>query len=520
MGQFMSPYRDISSMLISINRKFRQSMMILLRSIGILILSMFEDDSKEKINSNKKILIIGGVAAGASAASKARRIDPSVDIKIIQNERLVSYGSCGFPYVIEGVVNNFDKLIARSLDEFKNRYNVDIITNTEATRIDPFNKQVHTIDLDEGNKRVFDYDSLIISTGARSIVPKIRGIDDKNIRYIRNLFTLRNFEDANRIQDFLKNVKTAIIIGAGLIGIEMAEALKRRGISVIMIQRSNHVLSGMIDNDMAKLVEEELVKNGVNLLLQENVEEIVFSINNSTNTTNKDMIYAEGIRTNKREVIADCILIGVGIVPNSEIAYKAGIKLGTYNAIKVDNTMRTNISNIFAAGDCATAINYITNNDDYLPLGTTANKQGRIAGANAVKGGNIQFRGIAGSSITKAFGLFIAKTGLSNEEAKMNGFDPIDTKIEDITRAGYYPDHKPIWIKLISDKKSRRILGAQIVGGESVKGRIDLISFALLMKATVDDLASFDACYVPPVSPVWDPITIASMQLVKLLNKS
>ncbi|WP_458745346.1 FAD-dependent oxidoreductase [Candidatus Nitrosocosmicus sp. T] len=481
---------------------------------------MYEYNNKNKIDSNKRILIIGGVAAGTSAASKARRIDPSADIKIIQNEPLVSYGSCGFPYVIEGVVDNLDKLIARSVDVFKDRYNIEIITNTEATWIDPINKQVHAIDLEEGNERVFDYDSLIISTGARSIVPNIKGIDDKNIRYFHNLFTLRNFEDANRIQDFMKNVKSTIIIGAGLIGIEMAEALKKRGVSVIVIQRSTHVLSGMIDDDMAELVEEELVKNGVNLLLQENVEEIVFSNNNSTTTTSKDMLYAKGIRTNKREVLADCILIGVGIMPNSEIAYEAGIKLGAYNAIKVDNTMRTNISNIFAAGDCATARNYITNNDDYLPLGTTANKQGKIAGENAVTCGNTQFRGIAGSSITKAFGLLIAKTGLNREEAKINGFDPIDTKIEDITRAGYYPDNKPIWIKLISDKITRMILGAQIVGGESVKGRIDLISFALLMKATVDDLASFDACYVPPISPVWDPLTIASMRLVKLLNKN
>jgi len=300
----------------------------------------------------------------------------------------------------------------------------------------------------------------------------------------------------------------------------MAEALKKRGISVIAIQRSNHVMSGMIDDDLAEVVEEELVKNGVNLLLQENVEEIIYSTNNSTTATSKDMIYAKGIRTNKREIIADCILIGVGVVPNSEIAYKAGINLGNYNAIKVDNTMRTNVPDIFAAGDCATARNYITNNDDYLPLGNTANKQGRIAGENAATCGNTQFRGIAGSSITKAFGLLIAKTGLNKVEAKMNGFDPIDTKIEDITRAGYYPDNKPIWIKLISDKKSRRILGAQIVGGEAVKGRIDLISFALLMKATVDDLANFDACYVPPISPVWEPITIASMELVKSLNSN
>ena len=190
--------------------------------------------------------------------------------------------------------------------------------------------------------------------------------------------------------------------------------------------------------------------------------------------------------------------------------------------------MRTNIPNIFAAGDCATARNYVSNEDDYLPLGTTANKQGKIAGENAAvmtfdaKSNpeyKAKFEGIAASAITKTFGLFIAKTGISNkEEAVKNGFDPIETTIEDITRAGYYPQNKRIWIKLLADKKSKRILGAQIVGGEEVKGRIDLISFALLKKATVEDLANYDACYVPPVSPVWEPVNIAAIQLLKLLD--
>jgi NADPH-dependent 2,4-dienoyl-CoA reductase/sulfur reductase-like enzyme len=192
------------------------------------------------------------------------------------------------------------------------------------------------------------------------------------------------------------------------------------------------------------------------------------------------------------------------------------IGIGVANAIKVDEHMRTNIPDIFAAGDCATARNYITIKDAYLPLGTTANKQGRVAGENAA-GGNAEFKGIAGSVITKTFDLYVGKTGLDKREAVQNGFDPIEKEIKSVTRADYYPNKKSISIKLVADRKSQRVLGAQIVGGEGVKGRIDLVAFALLMRATVDDLVNYDACYVPPASPVWEPINIAASQTAKLL---
>ena len=316
----------------------------------------------------------------------------------------------------------------------------------------------------------------------------------------------------------------------------MAEAFKKREITTVtLVEMADHVLPTILDKDMAKMVEEELENNGVDVILNEKVEEIIFSpssLNDSINISNKGQKFATGLRTDKREIFAAdcCILLGVGVKPNSEIAKDAGIELGIRNAIKVDKYMRTNIPNIFAAGDCAIARNYVTNEDDYLPLGTTANKQGKVAGENAAamtfddakanpSEYKATFEGISASAITKTFGLFIAKTGLSNrEEAMKNGFDPIETTIEDITRAGYYPQNKRIWIKLIADKKSKRILGAQIVGGEEVKGRIDLISFALLKKATVEDLANYDACYVPPASPVWEPVNIAAIQLLKLLD--
>jgi NADPH-dependent 2,4-dienoyl-CoA reductase/sulfur reductase-like enzyme len=462
----------------------------------------------------KRIVVIGGVAAGSSAASKAKRIDTNADVKIIQEESVVSYGACGIPYVIEGIINNFEELIERSPDVFKSKYDIDVIVNTRAHKIDGFNKQVYATDLQNGKTSLFDYDSLVIATGARAVVPNLKGVNQEGV------FFIRNYTDGVRINDsrITKDACSCIIAGAGLIGLEMVQAFRKRGsigrrrrggrdtMDVTLVEMADHIIPTMLDKNMAKIVERELQANGVKIILGERVEEIL----------GRDG-QVKGIKTNtKREIDSDFIVLGTGVRPNSEIADDAGIELGYANAIKVDEYMRTNIPNIFAAGDCATARNYITNKDTYLPLGTTANKQGRIAGENAV-GGNAKFRGIAGSAITKVFNLFIGKTGLTSEEALKNSFDPVEELIEDITRAGYYPDNKPIWIKIVADRKSGRVLGSQIVGGEGVKERIDLIALAILLKADIRDLASYDACYVPPASPVWEPLNIAALQTAKRL---
>ncbi|MGA6988947.1 MAG: FAD-dependent oxidoreductase, partial [Nitrososphaeraceae archaeon] len=304
----------------------------------------------------------------------------------------------------------------------------------------------------------------------------------------------------------------------GLIGVEMAEAFRRRGMDVTIIERSDRILQSLLDEVMAGIIKKELEDNGVKVILGEALKEVVTSLlPSSQQSSSTNVRYIEAVRTTKnKEIPADVVLLGTGIRPNSHIAKDAGIELGVYDAIKVDEHMRTNIPDIFAAGDCATARNYITNKDVYLPLGTTANKQGRVAGENAA-GGNAQFKGVAGSVITKTFDLLAGKTGLDKREALENGFDPVEKEIKSVTRAGYYPNKKSIIIKLVADKKSRRILGAQIIGGEAVKGRIDLIAFALLTRATIDDLANYDACYVPPVSPVWEPINIAASQTAKLI---
>ena len=478
-------------------------------------------------NSRRRVLVIGGVAAGASAASKAKRVDPDADVRIIQEENVVSYGACGIPYVIEGIINNIEELIDRPPDLFKSKYGIDVIVNTRAYKIDTFKKQVCSINIQNHNEIISDYDSLIVATGARAIVPKLKGVNQEGV------FFIRNYTDGMRINDsrITKNAHSCTIVGAGLIGLEMAEAFKKRGsltdrglgrgiqskgrtgssdgndaMDVTLVEMADHILPNMLDKSMAKIVQRELEDNGVKIILGERVEEI----------QGRDG-KVNGIKTNtERKIDSDLIVLGTGVTPNSEIARDAGIALGHSNAIKVDEYMRTNIQDIFAAGDCATARNYITNKDMYLPLGTTANKQGRVAGENAA-GGNAKFRGISGSAITKVFDFFVGKTGLTSEEALRNGFDPVEDIIEDITRASYYPDNKPIWIKVVADRKGGRVLGSQIIGGEGVKERIDLISLALLLKADIRDLASYDACYVPPASPVWEPVNIAPSQIVKKL---
>ena len=354
----------------------------------------------------------------------------------------------------------------------------------------------------------------MVATGARAILPNIKGINQKDGGG-DGVFLIRNFEDGLKIYDSTKtkNASACVIAGAGLIGLEMVEAFKKRStgrkMDITVVEMSDHVLPTILDKKMAKIVQRELEDNGVKVITSERVEEIVGSSN-----TDGDV---KAIKTNtNRQIDTDFILLGTGVRPNSEIAKDAGIELGFANAIKVDEYMRTNVPDIFAAGDCATARSYITNEDTYLPLGTTANKQGRVAGENAA-GGSARFRGIAGSVITKVFGLYIGKTGLNRQEALNYGFDPIEEEIESITRAGYYPDNKSIWIKIIADRKSGRILGSQIVGGEGVKERIDLIALAILLKADIRDLASYDACYVPPASPVWEPVNIAASQTAKQL---
>jgi NADPH-dependent 2,4-dienoyl-CoA reductase/sulfur reductase-like enzyme len=469
----------------------------------ILALNSSITSNKRKKNKNK-IVVIGGVAAGTSAASKAKRVDPDCDVTILQDESLVSYGACGMPYVIEGIIDNFEKLIERSANTFKKQYDINVVVNTRAKKIDRIKQEILATNLRNNEQMTLEYDSLVVATGARPIIPPIKGVDMDGVVF------LRNYGDGEKIKTRIaENVQSIVIVGAGLIGLEMSEAFKKNGIDdVTVVEMANHVLPNILDSDLSKIVEEHLCDNGIKLRLGEKLVQVIGGNGK-----------ARGIKTNKGTIECDLVLLGTGVRPNSELAKDVGIELGYANAIKVDEYMRTNVTNIFAAGDCATARSYVTGKDTYFPLGTTANKQGRIAGENAA-GGNAIFTGIAGSSIARSFNLYFGKTGLSLEEASKEGFDPTEETIESITRSGYYPDNKPIWIKIVSNRTDGgRVLGSQIVGGEAVKGRIDLIALALLLKANAADLANYDACYVPQASPVWEPVTIAASQLIKMIKK-
>ena len=342
--------------------------------------------STNNVNSGRKrrrIVVIGGVAAGTSAASKAKRVDADADVKIVQEENVVSYGACGIPYLIEGIVTNIEELIERPPDLFKSKYGIDVVVNTHAYKIDRLKKQVYSTNIQDNNKTIFDYDCLIVATGARAIVPKINGINQEGV------FFVRNYADGMRINNskITKNANSCTIVGAGLIGLEMVEAFKKRvhltdrglegrgiqskgrtssssdddhydAMDVTLVEMADHVLPNMLDTSMAKIVQRELEDNGVKIILGERVEEI----------QGKDG-KVNGIKTNTdRKIDSDLVIVGTGVTPNSEIARDAGIVLGHSNAIKVDEYMRTNIQDIFAAGDCSTARNYITNKDTYVPL--------------------------------------------------------------------------------------------------------------------------------------------------------
>ena len=368
--------------------------------------------SNDRRTGKKKILIVGGVAAGTSAASKARRIDPNADIKIIQEEPVVSYGACGIPYIIEGVIDDFNELIVQSAEEFEKIYNIDIIENTRAVKIDVDNKQVYAETLSKNDRdnnhnndnssyksnsnalMRFDYDSLVLATGARSVIPNIKGIivnkelgDTSTYRsstMVKGLLLLRNYGDGIYMRDWIKkeDSKSCVIVGAGLIGIEMVQAFRRRGMDVTIIEMADHILPSLLDKEMAEMVKQELEKNGINVILGEGLQEVVTSSSSpnsslSTSSSSPEVRYLERIRTSKnKEISTDLLLLGTGVRPNSEIARAAGIEVGVANAIKVDEHMRTNVRDIFAAGDCATARNYIINEDVYLPLGTDS-KQAR-----------------------------------------------------------------------------------------------------------------------------------------------
>jgi len=440
----------------------------------------------------ERLVVIGGNAAGLSAASHAKRKKPDIEALIFEKSPYASYGSCGLPYYIEGLVRDPMELIAIPIDSLRSKRGLDVRVMHEATGIDTEKKRVKVKDIKENREFEVSYDWLVISTGASPIKPPLPGID------INGVFTLRTLEDGMRIERFIReeSPKRVAIIGGGYIGMELAEAFSVQGFDVTVIEKLPRVLSNF-DVEFSKRAQEKLREKGVRLILGSGVKVI-----------EGDRIVKRVI-TEAETVETDLALLGVGIKPQVTLAKESGIEIGETGAIRVNERAETNIRGVYACGDCAEAHHRILGRSVWIPLGDTANKQGRVAGANIV-GEGVSFPGIIGSAATKVFDIELARTGLGEEEAKREGFDITATLIESSTRAHYYPNRKSIMIKLISEKSTQKLLGAQAIGGEGVAKRIDVLATAIWAGITLDEIAWLDLTYVPPVAPVWDPVLVAA----------
>lgn len=438
-----------------------------------------------------RIIIIGAVAAGTSAAAKARRNDEEAEIIIYDKDNFISYSGCGMPYYIGGEVEDAGKLTPRDPAFFKSKYNVDIFIGHEVLSIDPENKTLVIKNLSSGEILNDNYDKLVLATGASSVIPPIVGTDANYV------FTLRNIGDMNRIKEYINvnNPKSAVIIGTGFIGLEVCENLKRLGINVTLVERLPRVTPGL-DPDMASYVENHLKKNGIQVLTGTTATKI-----------NENRVYLQ----DGREIQTDMVLISAGVRPNTDLAVRAGVELGITKAIKVNEAMMTNIDDIYSCGDCTEQYHVVTGKAVYRPMGSTANKTGRITG-DVITGGGLRFRGILGTGIFQIFGMTVAMTGLSEREAIAEGYD-VEVCHNIKPNKPEYMGGKEMVIKGVADKDSGRLLGVQIVGYEGVDKRIDVFVTAITYKANVEDLFHLDLAYAPPFSTTKDPVMYTGMIL-------
>ena len=448
-----------------------------------------------------KVIVIGGTAAGLSAASKAKRVDPSLEITVFEKSGYISYGACGLPYFVGGMIEAPDDLVSLTVGQMRDKRGIPTYIHREATRIDRAKKEVTVRDLDSGETAVYPYDKLVIATGARPVRPNLPGVDAEGVH------TLRTVEDGISLKAAVGRGGRAAIIGGGFIGIEVAEEMTLAGVEVHLYEMMPRLLP-FLEESFSQRVLETLTAHGVHVHLGAAVEEIC----------TKDGRVC-GVRAKGEELQpADLVLLSIGVRPASELAKEAGLELDLRGAIRVDDEMRTSDPDIYACGDCAMARHILTGKPAYIPLGTTANKQGRIAGGN-LAGLHDRFPGVLGSMVTKAFDLTIAATGLSLEQALAEGFDAVSSVITKGDRASYYPGSRDNTICLILCRKTGRLLGAQSIGSESVAGRINTLAAAITAGMTVSQVNDLDLVYSPSVAPVYDPILIAASQAMKKVER-
>jgi NADPH-dependent 2,4-dienoyl-CoA reductase/sulfur reductase-like enzyme len=450
----------------------------------------------------RRLVVIGGDAAGMSAASQARRLDPDLEIVALEKGRWTSYSACGIPYLVGGDVDSIDDLIAREPQTFRTQHNIDARILHEATSIDVDAQKVEVRDHEHGGRNyTLGYDVLHIATGATPARPPLPGIDDPLIHGVQTL------EDAADLLAHAKKLEDpchVVVVGAGYIGLEMAEAFVKRDVRTTVITRTAEPLS-MFDPDMGALIGEAMRKEDIDLRTRTAAQ--------SFERRGDKRI---DVHTNNGTLTADLVILGLGVGPNSRLAIDAGIAVGERDAVKVDRQQRTSSDGVYSAGDCCESFHRLTGQHVYVALGTVANKQGRTAGTN-IGGGYATFPGVIGTAVTKLCALECARTGVNEKEAREAGFEFSTVTIDSTTRAGYFPGAAPIKVKMLGEKRSGRVLGAQILGQEGAAKRIDVVATAITAGLDVEELTALDLSYAPPFSPLWDPILIAARKLAESL---
>ena len=459
----------------------------------------------------KKVVIIGGVACGPKAGSRIKRLDPDAQVTILEKGELISYAGCGLPYYISGQVENDGELMAtatgvvRDPNFFKNVKDIEVKNHTLAQSIDREHKVVTAVDLSTGKPVKYDYDTLVLSMGSRFNKPPFAGIDLPGVHFLQTV------EDARRIRNENGSLegKSAVIVGAGLIGLEVAESLKARGMNITMIEMMGQAMGTMFDPEMVYHLHKGLKQNGVVLKTSERVEEF----------KGDDTSGVQLVVTDKGEYPADLVLVAVGVTPNTELAQQAGLEVGVTGAIKTDAAMRTSDPDIYAGGDCVENVSVITGKPVFAPMGSTANKHGRIIGDN-ICGIKSEFKGICGTAICRVFNINVARTGLTEKQAKEMGYDCVTVLNPFPDKPHFIDDAKMIIIKLVVDKTTHKLLGAQIVGPGDVAKRMDIAVANISSGAKVTDMAQYDLAYAPPFSPAMDNIiTAANIAENKLYNR-
>lgn len=447
-----------------------------------------------------KIVIIGSVAAGTSVAAKARRNTEEAEIVVYDQDKDISYSVCGIPYYIGGEVESLDTLTPRNVTWFQKRYNIDIFIEHRVVKIHPEQKKLDILNLKTGETLQDSYDELVLAMGAKPVIPKVFDLYPE----ATNLFRVRNIQDAARMSQFMeeKQPKKALIVGGGFIALEIAEQLKQKEVEVTIVQRSNQIMKHL-DKDMAFRVQKVLEREEIHIALNTTIEKVNFA------TKENQIVSVVDNHHEERET--DMVILAAGVEPNTNLIEGTGIKLGHSNAISVDEHMQTNIPHISAVGDIAESYSLITGKPLYRPLGSTANKMGRIAG-DTLTGGSLKHRGILGTGIVRVFDTAVAYTGLTEQEALEEVID-VEVLYNIKPDKADYLGGKELTIKAIADKKSGRILGAQIIGVNGVDKRIDILATAITFKATAADLFHLDLAYAPPFATTKDPVLYTGMAL-------